>query len=169
MGEPKRTYVGIDNGTSGGVAILETDGSIRVHKTPTMKLGDKPGEFIDDLALRRLIVEGRDPTLITAVWEFATKNPIFGTKGNWGTGWSGGVVMTVLRQNGVRTAIVSSKEWQRTMLADRGPSEDTKVASIRICHRLFPQVSLIPPGCKKEHDGIADALLMAEFGRRNRL
>ena len=32
--------------------------------------------------------------------------------------------------------------------------------------RLFPGVNLIPPGCRKEHDGCAEALLMALYAKR---
>jgi hypothetical protein len=43
-----------------------------------------------------------------------------------------------------------------------------KENSIEVCKKLFPQVNLLAtPRCKKEHDGIAEALLMAEYTRRN--
>jgi hypothetical protein len=47
------------------------------------------------------------------------------------------------------------------------PGEDTKQRSVIAAQRLFPNVSLLPtPRCKKPSDGIADALLIAEWGRR---
>ena len=44
-----------------------------------------------------------------------------------------------------------------------------KLDSVTLCRRLFPQVELIPAGCRKEHDGIAEALLIAEWARRQQL
>ena len=42
-----------------------------------------------------------------------------------------------------------------------------KNESIDVCRRLFPDVSLRrTERCRKEHDGMAEALLMAEYARR---
>ena len=41
-----------------------------------------------------------------------------------------------------------------------------KEKSIEVCQQLFPDANLVPHGCQKEHDGIAEALLMAEYARR---
>lgn len=41
-----------------------------------------------------------------------------------------------------------------------------KEKSIEVCKQLFPDANLVPHGCHKEHDGIAEALLMAEYARR---
>lgn len=39
--------------------------------------------------------------------------------------------------------------------------------SFEVCRKLFPDVSLLPTSrCKKSHDGMAEALLMAEYARR---
>ena len=40
-----------------------------------------------------------------------------------------------------------------------------KLDSISACRRIFPMVDLIPAGCRKEHDGIAEALLIGEWAR----
>ena len=40
------------------------------------------------------------------------------------------------------------------------------LTSIEVCKRLFPGVNLIQPGCRKEHDGMAEALLMALYAKR---
>jgi hypothetical protein len=43
----------------------------------------------------------------------------------------------------------------------------SKNTSIAVCKRLFPDVSLLPSErCRKDHDGMAEALLMAEYARR---
>lgn len=41
------------------------------------------------------------------------------------------------------------------------------MASIKKAQELFPDVSLLASDrCKRPHDGLADALLIAEYGRR---
>jgi len=50
------------------------------------------------------------------------------------------------------------------------PAIDTKAMSLVAAKRLFPNLNLRDPNApksKKEHDGIVDALLIAEYCRRN--
>lgn len=41
-----------------------------------------------------------------------------------------------------------------------------KQLSIEVAQQLFPDANLVPRGCKKAHDGIAESLLIAEYARR---
>lgn len=41
-----------------------------------------------------------------------------------------------------------------------------KARSIEVCKQLFPTAKLIPEGARKEQDGLAEAILMAEYARR---
>lgn len=41
-----------------------------------------------------------------------------------------------------------------------------KELSIEVAKQLFPEANLVPHGSKKESDGIAESLLMAEYARR---
>lgn len=57
---------------------------------------------------------------------------------------------------------VLPKKWK----AEFGLTGD-KTNSIEVCKRLFPKVSLLrTERCKKDDDGKAEALLMAEYARR---
>ena len=43
-----------------------------------------------------------------------------------------------------------------------------KNTSIDLCKRLFPDINLLAtPRSRKPHDGMAEALLIAEYGRRH--
>lgn len=57
--------------------------------------------------------------------------------------------------------------WQREM--HRGtPAGDTKQRSIVAAQRLFPRVSLLPTErSRRPNDGLADALLISEYGPRH--
>lgn len=63
--------------------------------------------------------------------------------------------------------IVRPKAWQKVMLAGM-PKGDTKAASIQRAKELFPGVNLRPGKCRTDQHGLSDALLIAEYGRRQR-
>lgn len=61
--------------------------------------------------------------------------------------------------------LVPPRTWQKTMLQGEEDS-DTKKRAINAALRLFPGVDLRrTPRCTTPHDGIAEALLLAEYGR----
>lgn len=57
--------------------------------------------------------------------------------------------------------LVRPQKWKKefSVTADKN-------TSIEVCKRLFPGVNLIPPDCRKEHDGMAESLLMALYAKR---
>lgn len=62
--------------------------------------------------------------------------------------------------------LVHPRTWQKELLAGL-PKNDKKQSSIVAAQRLFPGVDLRRNArCKVPHDGIAEALLIAEYGRR---
>lgn len=171
-----RTYVGIDNGISGAMAAMVPDSSVAggwrvmTTRTPTLKVGDV--ELVDIMAAKRWLVSVGPLENMHVIMEAGQKQPVFGIKGNFSTGFSYGAFFSFLRLMGVAASIINPKNWQNDMF--RGLSArmktDTKACSIEMCRRLFPRVSLIATErCTKDHDGIADALCMAEWGRRNNL
>jgi hypothetical protein len=61
--------------------------------------------------------------------------------------------------------VVAARTWQAVMHRDL-PGEDPKQRSILAASRRFPQVDLrASTHCRKPHDGKADALLIAWYGR----
>ncbi len=66
---------------------------------------------------------------------------------------------------GIEYHLVAPQTWTKEM--HRGTDEKLpKAKSLQIARRIFPDVPLVPLGCRKPHDGIVDALLIAEYGRR---
>ena len=62
--------------------------------------------------------------------------------------------------------LVHPKTWQKVMFMDM-PKEDTKKMSYIVCSRLFPGTSwLANERCRKPHDGILDAVMLACYGFR---
>lgn len=66
----------------------------------------------------------------------------------------------------IRKSPIRIKRGKRAGKITRGPV-DTKAMSLMAAKRLFPDVDLLASErCKKPHDGIVDALLIAEYGCR---
>lgn len=163
---PGKIYIGVDNGNSGAISIIYPTTAIWTCLMPTIKVGKET--WIDDIVLRDILNAAGENKFV--VFEQGQKQPKFGCKGNFSQGYSFGVVRTTIRQNGIPHTAVNPRDWQKAMhLGVRSAGMDTGAASIEACRRLFPDVSLVPPGCRVPHDGIADALLMAEWGRRRNL
>ncbi len=162
-----KTYIGIDNGTSGGLAIIQPN-QINVMIIPLIEVGGL--RYIDAKEVNYILSQFKDNSLV--IYEQGAKNPYFGTIGNFSNGYHFGVIKTILEIGEFSNVCVTPKQWQKDMfLGIRHLSKgDTKGASIETCKRLFPTVDLRRTSkCKKDHDGIADALCMAEWARRKNM
>ena len=88
-----------------------------------------------------------------------------GGAANFGRGESRGWFW-MLTALGIPFLPVVPQTWQRVMHAG-AKGKDTKARSIETALRLFPGVSLLASDrAKKYSDGLADAVCVAEFGRR---
>jgi hypothetical protein len=71
------------------------------------------------------------------------------------------------RAKGARFVGVTARQWQKLMHAGL-TGDDIKQKSIIAAKRLFPGVSLKrTERCRKDDHGKADAVLIAEYGRRS--
>ena len=73
-----------------------------------------------------------------------------------------GFIQGVLKSLGIPYELVRPQKWKKefSITADKN-------TSIEVCKRLFPGVDLKrTERCRKDDDGIAEALLMAEYARR---
>lgn len=75
-----------------------------------------------------------------------------------------GWIRGVLDANNIPIIDVTPQKWKSFF----GLIGKEKKDSIELCKKLYPDVSLLrTPKCKTNHDGMAEALLIAEYGRRN--
>lgn len=144
--------LGIDPGIKGGIAYIVGASDAESWQMPVS------GSAIDVQRLRSLILEVKPDV---AVVERAQPMPRQGSSSGFNYGMHYGQILGVLGCLQVRIDTVSSSVWKRSL----GLSSD-KDDSIALASRLFPYVDLIPRGCRKPHDGMAEALLIAEYGRR---
>lgn len=149
-------YIGIDPGKSGGYAIIN-------DKHP-----DKPSvfpwddaEFVSAMGGLRIIHETTGDE-IKCCLEKVGAMPGQGVTSMFSFGKSAGFIEGVLAANKIPYQLVPPQTWKKSFSLN-----SNKQTSIEVCQRLFPDVSLYrTERCKKPHDGMAEALLMAEYARR---
>lgn len=148
-------FIGIDPGKSGGVAWIEMcEGEIAVN---TMSM-----EEVNLPLLFRRIVDDEHMYAIMACVEKVSAMPGQGVTSMFHFGEGFGYIQGVLDANHIPYQLVPPKKWKKEFSLG-----SDKAASIRTCKSLFPDVSLRrTPRCSKDHDGMAEALLMAEYARR---
>lgn len=140
--------MGIDNGVSGGIAIIDANGDIyRVDATPPT----------DAEVLQLLHAIGAVGPPVHAVLEHAQAFPRMGTSSAFNYGKGYGSMQMALYAAGIPFDIVVPRKWQAALSC---LSQGDKNVTKRRAQQLFP-------GVKITH-ATADALLMAEYCRRIR-
>lgn len=157
--------LGIDPGLTGAVALMAMDGtSVHLYDTPSFVLGGKRRDY-DVPGMVRLLI---DPTTgatghIEHVFiERQQSRPGAAVQAVFKIGYGFGLWVGILSAFRVPHSVVSPQVWQREMYA--GAVGEGKERSLLIASRLYPGI-VIP---KDRHDR-ADALLIAEWGRRTLL
>lgn len=170
-----KTYVGIDPGKQGAIAIITTNELI-LYKMPLIAKTE-----IDVKEIASLLFRLSNPHVV-----IEDVHSIFNSSAhsNFDFGFGCGMLFAALKITEVPFTKVAPKTWQKEMWKGVKPVEilttekkkdgspkykiDTKATSLLAATRLFPNVDLRATArCEKDHDGIVDALLMAEYGRRN--
>ena len=152
-------YIGIDPGGSGGIAII---GYARSYIADRRGPKIPPLEFtthkFKDATERDVwyMLAGLDPGF--AVIEAVHSSPQMGVKSSFTFGKSYGFLRGILTASGIPFDEVSPQKWQKAMGCLTGGDKNK---SKQKAQQLFPHL--------KVTHAIADALLLAEFCRRERM
>lgn len=142
-------YIGVDPGKKGGVAVIDGDGA-EVYAWDDQT-------FVDVMAAT--MNKGK----CVAAVEKVGAMPGQGVTSMFSFGQSFGFILGVLTAFGIGYQLVPPTLWKREF----GLLHTEKQASVDVAKRLFPGVSLLPTErCRKESDGMSDALLICEYARR---
>lgn len=151
------TILGIDPGLHGALVYHTPQGHLLGHVMPLIA-----GDF--DFRAIAEDIDASAPDIV--VIEKVGARPGQGVVGMFSFGRGFGALLGICAALGKRVELVTPQRWQGDILAGMDRS-DTKAASIAYCRRAHPTFELTPPGCRKPHDGLADAACLAIFGHRN--
>ena len=143
-------YIGIDPGKKGGIAYIDAAGGV-CRTVP----------YSDNELIELCRFAACDLTAVCCL-EKVGAMPGQGVVSMFSFGQSVGYIKGVLESFGIPYQEITPQKWKREF----GLTSD-KAKSAEVCGRLFPSASLLAtPKCRKPHDGMAEALLMAEYARR---
>ncbi len=149
--------IGIDPGLSGALACLDPDGRpIEWLEMPIIQEGKQ--RAVNGAALARwLLNDLSQESRYTVIREHVTPMPHDGSIQGFRFGRSVGVIDGVIATIGWPLDLVTPQQWKRHY----GLLKQDKDAARGKAQQLFPEV---PLGRKKDI-GLADALLIANYGR----
>jgi crossover junction endodeoxyribonuclease RuvC len=150
--------LGIDPGLTGGVALLrsvvDSEPLAETWATPVIKIDKK--NKLNVPAMVTIVMDAKpDHCFIEQV----TAMPKQGVSSTFAFGMGYGIWLGILGTLQIPYTMVHSSRWKPAM----GLRGQPKSASLLMVSQLFPSVSL--PRAKDE--GQAEALLIAEYGRRS--
>lgn len=138
------TVIGIDPGVGGGLAVVSADSH------DARKMPETERDLLDALVHWRDTLGAR-----TAFIEFVRSSPQMGVASAFTFGRGYGALRMAVIAAGLRLEEVHPLKWQKALSCRTGGDKNV---SKRRAQELFP-------GVKVTH-AIADALLIAEYGRR---
>lgn len=169
-----KAVLGIDPGKSGGLAVISGDKIVFKSIMPIS------GDSLDIKGLYDAITALTRQYNLTVVLEEV--HSIFGSSAgsNFTFGFVCGAIEATVVACGLKLIKVQPKKWQKELWvnsdicykpkkpAQKNASVDTKTSSLNCAKRLFPNVDFRKSDSArvtKDHDGIVDACLLAEYGR----
>jgi len=178
------TYVGVDPGVNGAFARINDDADFAVGAPlPTLwvtiqtKDGPRRRQKYNIKAMLEIFKYASDaiftiekqipmPMERTIKTPTGTKTVKQGATSVFSTGCGYGFIRGLVYGLGFTPEIVHPKTWQKEFFK-RDTSKTTKEQALEPVKILFPDTDLYATErSKKPHDGIVDALLIAEWGRR---
>ena len=148
----RATILGIDPGASGAIGMVE----------PMVEVWDMPATVADLVTLMRTF----DPALTRVYVEAVHAMPGQGVTSTFAFGEGYGAILGVLAALGLPHRTIAPQTWKRQLgLKREQDARATKNAARALAQQLFPTASL----SRVRDHGRAEALLIAEWGRRQTL
>jgi len=164
-----RKYIGIDIGKQGAYYVLGENG-LELDRGPIPMIKKE----VDWHALNTILEYYE---MFNGMVVFEKLGVIFGSskKTAFSMGYQAGAIEMVCIANSLKHTMVPAKKWQEEIFqgitkiykkGTKGPL-DTKAMALVAAKRLFPKANLLMTDRSSvPHDGLVDALLMAEYARR---
>lgn len=156
-------YIAIDPGIYGAIAMIDSKGKAHIYDTPILinpkkKKRAKEYDLIKARELLKRLTKKKAKIFIEGVHPF-----LGGKVPNFLLGRSRGLWEGLIVGLGLRYELVPMISWTRFHFGPK-KREKKKKSNIRKAKKLFPKAKKY--FILRKHDGRADALLIAEYGRR---
>jgi crossover junction endodeoxyribonuclease RuvC len=149
MKEDKLITIGIDPGKDGAMAIIAPNETYVIPFSET--------DYIKELGYI-----DTEHYKVFCILEHVGAMPGQGSVSMFNFGANFGFIRGLLSANRIPYELVRPQKWKKAFSCT-----SDKNTAIEVAKRLFPNIDLRrTPKCKGPHDGICEALLMAEYGRR---
>lgn len=146
-----KTYIGIDPGKSGALALLTEDGQCTVVP-------------FQESAYTAILKAASGPSSVCCL-EKVGAMPGQGVVSMFNFGHNLGYIEGLLQAFDIPYQLVPPQTWKKEFCVT-----SDKNTSIEVCRKLFPHVCLLPTArSRKPSDGMAEAMLLAEYARRRRM
>ena len=169
-------YIGVDPGLDGGLSLIDRDGkALEYERMPDVSGIDR---FFRNAAY------SATPESVICIFEEhkGGKSGVSNAAAHKSGGRFLGLIQMACAVYDVKMTCVTPQEWKgyfglikrlpkgSPKPSDKEKREAAKAKSIRLCKDHFRGVNLLAtPKCTNEHDGIAESLLLASYGRLRRL
>lgn len=149
--------IGIDPGLNGALAVLDSAGEL-VSLTDLPIVRDHSLAWVDGGELQSLLLNALSERPARAYVERVSAMPGQGVASSFQFGVGFGSLLSILQAMSIPLIFVTPSVWKRSY----GIGKD-KHASLHKARLLYPAADLH----LAKHDGRAEALLIAEYGRRH--
>jgi len=155
-------YLGIDNGLSGGIVVLNDNADI-VYKT-VMPVTNSDKREYDIKTLKEVFKQIRvlDCNVIAGL-EKAYVRPVQGIRAAFSTGYGFGIMQALLESNEIGYEIINPTVWMKDVFEGNYRKEEKK-QSILWAQRKWPKENWLPTvKSKMASDGLTDAAGIAFY------
>lgn len=157
--------VGIDPGLNGAFGVIDGTHIYGIPITTywiTLKSGKRRQKYDWQATLK--ILQVRKDTIVTIEKQYSM--PMQGIVSQFSVGLGYGALRGMLCGLDITTKPVHAKTWQKEFFK-RDKEKTTKEQALEAIKELYPQVDLFASERSTvHHEGIVDAMLIAEYGRR---
>jgi len=163
-------YVGIDNGISGGLAAISDHPGVDIIAMLPMPVSKaRKGNEVNIRAIHLWLSETTGGNLSNAVYVVEEPGGSKSAKAAASMTGSFHALRGFFETKFLRWERITPKAWQRKLIPGC-KTGDTKARALEAAGRIWPhETFLASPRCRVPHDGLIDAALIAEFGRRSNL
>ena len=162
-----KVFVGLDPGMTGGLAAVDSSGKLlSVIAMPRVNGSTGPQDYH---AIKEWFAEMKKLGKVEAALERISVRPGEGVKSKLTAGTNWGFLKGMLVAINARYVEPTPQAWKKLLALPKRSGKERKKGkedAVVLATQLFPGINLTPGRKRVPHDGMADAVLIAEYARR---